>query len=110
MHYHLGYDYFDLPAGTVSEKVCLACLETLSVKRDVLDTRGKWGNSYPPEKQYRVDIFTCQWSEAPWHRQIIALLKEADKTPSSKIADLLNYEVEHIRKTRQATKKESIWW
>ena len=109
-HYNAGIDYFTPRAGTKETMVCEACKENLDVQRDVLITRGKYGNTLPQELHSLVDTFFCQHSDTDWHRQLIALLKECSRTPSQKISDILQSEIEEIRKTRIPTKGWSIFW
>lgn len=101
IHYHAGIDCFTPPAGTVDKKNCAACHSEMQVERNILSSSGKYGHPVPGRLE---DIFTCQYSATAWHRQVIALLQERDKTASKKIDDLLAEEIQQILITRQPTK------
>jgi len=107
--YRSGIDYFTPLAGTEKTIRCGACQEELDVQRDILRTKGKFGNTLPEELQHYEDIFTCRYSGEEWHSQIIALLREVDHTASQKLATLLESEIVEICRTRQTTKKLTGW-
>lgn len=50
------------------------------------------------------DDYTCPNSKSDWHKQIVALRASAIKTPSAKIAALLEQESAEILQSRKATK------
>lgn len=110
MHYHSGVDYFTPAAGSKESMTCEACLDQMEVQRDVMEIRGKFGNVMPEKYHRLTDIFTCRHAGQPWHDQLIALMREAERTPSKKLEDLLQTEIDEIRKIRVNTKKHNIWW
>lgn len=107
--YRAGIDYFTPLAGTEKTIRCKACQEELDVQRDVVRTRGKFGNPLPEDLQRHEDIFTCRNAGEEWHSQIIALLREIDQTASHKLATLLESEIVEICRTRQTTKELTAW-
>jgi hypothetical protein len=107
--YHAGIDYFTPLAGTQTTMRCQACKEELDVQRDILRTKGKFGNTLPADSHREEDVFTCRHAGEEWHSQIIALLKEIDRTASQKLASLLESEIVEICRTRQVTKKLTCW-
>lgn len=107
--YRSGIDYFTPAAGTVASMECSACKEPLDAQREVAVTRGKFGQELPENLHRIVDVFSCRYAGEEWHSQIIALLREIDKTASQKLASLLQSEIVEICRTRQATKKLTAW-
>lgn len=77
----------------------------MEVKRNVLRTKSKYGTGLPPELVKHEDIFTCSNAGQEWHTQLIALIKEIERTPSQKIAELIQSEIQEIKEKRQPTKK-----
>lgn len=107
--YRSGIDYFTPAVGTKKEMSCQACKGALDMQPDILITRGRFGQPYSEDQQYRVDVFTCRHAGEEWHSQIIALMREIDKTSSQKLSQLLESEIEEIRSTRKNTKKLSAF-
>jgi len=108
-HYSAGYDYFQNFPGKQDKAFCKACLAEMDVQRDVLITKCKFGVTLAEDKQYHTDIFTCSNVDHTWHRQIIALLRESERTPSQKLANLFLLEVEEIRASKKPTREIGYW-
>lgn len=103
-HYHAGFDYFTPKPGTATSLNCMACNQVMDVERDV---EVNIGNSFigPSGKTRQADKFTCPHSGSEWHDQVIALRKLQNDTPSSKIAQLLEEEIDEIILKRSPTKE-----
>lgn len=99
--YHAGFDYFSPEAGEHESVKCKACLCLMDVERGVLRTKGRYGILTEPRKE---DIFTCPNAGKDWHSQIIALIREKDRTPSTLLANLYEEEIVDIRKRKKKTK------
>jgi hypothetical protein len=50
------------------------------------------------------DVFCCPHSREDWHKQVVAILRQAKETPSSRLESLLRTEAEEILISRKATK------
>lgn len=107
-HYHSGYDHFTPSPGTQNEMFCNACRDKMDVKRGV-NGPTSWAESMGGGKHLH-DNFTCPNSGADWHDQLIALDKELHKTSSSKVAALIEAEIEELRYLRVCTRKAAGWY
>jgi hypothetical protein len=97
-HYHAGYDHFTPDPGTWAECHCKACGDLMEVKRGC-EGPTSWAMSMCKSKR-KYDSFTCKNSGQPWHNKVIALKQEARKTSSTKIAEIINSEVQEILSSR----------
>jgi hypothetical protein len=105
MHYNSGYDYFTpASADKIPHMLCKICGNNLDCQREQNHSGRRWPTpSITP--QFRiVDIFTCKNSGYDWHDQIMALMRECEKTSSSKITGIIMSEIDEIRILKKVTK------
>lgn len=91
---HNTTDTCERPTGENDTLNCGVCNTQMTVKRNI--------NTGNP--QYNYDQFTCPHKNQPWHKQIITLRQEQQKTPSRTITNLLENEIQTIQQTRKPTK------
>ena len=92
-------------AGVIPEveKVqCGVCGDVMNEKRGCYGPRS-YGESMLGGGSY-YDNFICPNHEESWHKQVVALRQEAQKTASNKLSELLDSEVQDILRNRKATK------
>jgi hypothetical protein len=89
-----GIDLFITEPDTVEEMYCVICGSKSDVERSLLGPtsgamamakRGKWH-----------DRFTCPHVDQPWHLQACDLYLEIKKTPSKRLAELMELDLEDI--------------
>lgn len=98
-------------AGTVDGPCsCGVCGETMTVERGCFGPRsyssamlfhstdGQQGGS-------AYDLFLCPYADADWHKQAVAIRREAGHTNSTRLQGILLKDAEDIISSRQATKK-----
>ena len=85
---------------------CGVCGEEMDVKRNVNGPRGSVQAMSGGKSPH--DVFTCPHREEQWHEQVVALRKEAKKTPSAKLEKLLLEEAEEILQSKECTKGEGF--
>ena len=86
---------------------CGVCGKSMAVERNVLGPTGfaeamlvRNGQS----EGHLHDTFWCEDREKDWHQQAKAIRKQADETPSKRLADLLYEEADEIVRTQKTTK------
>ncbi len=86
---------------------CGVCKTEMSVRRNVNGPRG-FVQAMSSGKSLH-DVFSCPHSDEEWHRQVVALRREATKTASKRHGDALQQEAEDILDYRQSTKKPPMF-
>jgi len=94
-----GWDVFNFSCAERDEVYCKVCHEKMRVTRN---TYGKMSMFGSPRTH---DLFTCKDSDEKWHKQVLALRLEIEKTPSKRISDLLYQDVAEIMGSKEATKE-----
>lgn len=89
--------------GTVKEAFCDICSAKMSVARNITGPTG-WSEAMA-RRGHAHDFFSCDYRNEPWHKQVAALKREAEKTPSAEIATIYDKEAKKILKTKVATKQ-----
>jgi uncharacterized Zn finger protein len=90
---YTGIDYFAPKPGTVQSMSCKACSEVMDVERDVFTDTG----------YHRADVFKCKNSGLGWHRQIVDLIQEQNKSACTRIREIIQEEIDDIRLSKKAT-------
>lgn len=91
-----GYDSFVTEPGKQEEMHCKVCGSLCDVERGVLgptsfmEAMGRRGKMH--------DMFQCPYSEQPWHKQALRLVKEIEKSPSPRLIELMRQDLEDILK------------
>jgi len=104
MPYHVGWDFFSPDPGKEESMNCRACGEIMDVTRNVDGPRG-WASAMSGRKSLH-DAFVCPHAGRGWHDQLIELLKLIRDTPSQKIADMLQEEVDQVKQTKRSSRKK----
>jgi len=99
-------DVFHRPPGEVQQINCRACGARCAV------TRGAHGPTCFAEALARHgrphDRFTCPHAGAPWHARACALRQEIDRTPSRRLAAVMEQELSELcaanLRNRQSTR------
>lgn len=95
----------DIGVVPLTESVCCGvCGDLMEEKRNCHGPRG-FATSLKGEHDY-YDQFLCSHRDTLWHRQVVALRLEIQTTASSKLAAMLQSEVEEILASRAATKAD----
>jgi hypothetical protein len=105
--HHSGWDFFTTAAGSVAEVRCRVCGAALAVRRGVVGPTG-WAHTRAIAAGVMGgtphDEFSCDLSGEPWHRQALALKRQAQETPSRRLERLLLEEAAEVVRRRAATK------
>lgn len=104
---HAAWDFFTSEPGLHARLHCRVCGEPMAVSRDVIGPTG-WTHAMAINagraKGRLHDSFRCERAGEAWHRQALALRREAEGTSSKRLADLLTAEADEVVRTREATK------
>lgn len=109
--YASGWEYFTPDLGTVDKCACLVCGADCEVKRNLKGPRG-WAQAVGRSKEYwetqppTHDSFWCPHAAEGWHRQVLAIKQEAEKTRSGWLREHLLQEAKYIIRDRQPTLEE----
>jgi hypothetical protein len=94
--------------GTVDTATCGICGALMTVERDQFGPTGF--AEAMAHKGHAFDFFECPHLAEAWHKQIDALQQEIEDTPSRKLADMMQSEVDEILRNHQATKTDFSSW
>jgi len=97
--YRSGWDVFAADCGSEEEKYCRVCNQKMKVERNAYGKTSMFGSP-----KYH-DQFTCNDSDEKWHRQALALRLGIEKTPSKRISELLEKDLEEVLDLKQSTKE-----
>jgi hypothetical protein len=100
---HRGWDYYISDLGKCETMTCPICKEVMEVERDVPGTPSYVNAVFGLAWDH--DFFWCKFRKESWHLQVLELLKMAESTPSSKLQQLLEEEIQTVLKDRKPTKK-----
>lgn len=100
LQYRYSPDPGTVPEGTVV--FCGVCGDKCDERRDLFGARS-YAASITGHRE-KFDAWSCPNSDKKWHKQAWKLMEMADATPSTKIAALLEEEVQEILKYRKPTK------
>jgi len=99
-------------AGTYGEDIkvfCGVCGRETTVERDLDGPRSFAGAMKLAATGIRStvlhDLYCCPDREEDWHKQVVLLRQEMDKTPSKKMEYILQAEVKDVLEYRAATKE-----
>lgn len=105
---HAGWDFFTADPGTREEMRCRVCGEVMAVHRGVVGPTS-WAHAMAiaagVSQGKPHDSFACDLGGEAWHRQALALKREAERTPSGELAVLLLAEADRLVRLRTATKE-----
>jgi hypothetical protein len=105
-HYS-GWDCIIAEPGSVKEARCRVCGEAMAVRRGVVGPTG-WAQATAIAAGVMGgtphDTFACVFSGEPWHRQALALKRQAEETPSRRLERALLDEAAEVVRRRAATK------
>ena len=89
---------------------CRVCGEPMVESRNVIGPTG-WAHALAiragQAKGRLHDEFHCERAGEAWHRQALALRRQAEQTPSKHLAELMTAEADEVVRTRTATKDQS---
>lgn len=95
-------EHYDSDIGKVGTCLCGICLDEMEVKRGNPPYNSFVGAICNRNRHY--DLFWCKNRQEDWHIQARALMKKIAETPSKKIADIMQEELEEVLLKRIATK------
>jgi hypothetical protein len=105
--HHSGWDFFTATPGSVEEARCRVCGEAMAVRRGVVGPTG-WAHAMAIVAGVRegtpLDAFACDLSGEAWHRQALALKRQAEATPGRRLERALLDEAAEVVRRRAATK------
>lgn len=96
MTMHKGYDSFTPDAGTVNTCICKVCGSVMNIEKNCrgptsyVEAIGKITRNY--------DHFTCNYSNESWHKTVLELILEKEKTASVSIKKMLEKEAHDLIK------------
>jgi hypothetical protein len=93
--------------GTVKGPVCCGVCGTQMLEERGLEGARSWTQAMCRGKS-KYDSFTCPVHKEDWHRQVIALRREARDTSSKLLEQMLLEEADEVLRTRSATKDVSF--
>lgn len=95
---------FRAAPGEIEELNCGVCYSVMKVEQNVgLHTSFAAALSGKSELRSVFDRYLCPHCEEGWHKQVVAIRKEADQTSSARLRDLLIDESNEIVCTRETT-------
>jgi hypothetical protein len=101
--HHTGWDFFTTAPGSVEEVRCRVCGEVLAARRGVVGPTG-WAHAQAITAGVRGgtphDEFACVFSGEAWHRQALALKRQAQQTPSRRLERALLDEAAEVVRRR----------
>ena len=89
-----GYDSFYLEPDSQDEMVCKVCGTTCHVERNVIGPTG-WVEGMAGRGHWH-DKFQCPHRNAAWHKKALDLVMEIEKTPSKRVAELLQLDLDEL--------------
>lgn len=100
----LNYEVKYTPAGQAKDLACDTCKESMDVMRNQPGRAGRFSGMFPYCMTNVHDEFTCFNSDAPWHKQAVAILELIEETPSREIEKILRKELDGILSSKKPTK------
>lgn len=107
MALHKGWDIVITEPGERESMTCPVCNEEMEVKRNVTGPTS-WAGAIM-RKEHLHDTFTCNNAGKKWHKQVRKLREEILATPSAKLAEIFQGEIEQILVRKRCTKEVSDW-
>lgn len=98
---HAGYDTLAPACGEHDSMTCRTCGDVMNVERNIMGATS-FAEAMGGRKHLH-DRFICPNAGTPWHEQVIALMKEGDKTSSATIRGILLKEITEILASRRPT-------
>lgn len=92
-------------AGTVDECYCTVCDSKMDVTRSCYGVT----SSLPMSSKRNYDMFECPYRKELWHKQVIALKRQAKDSCSFHLKKMLLEEASQIYQTRVATVEAGTW-
>ena len=89
-----GYDSFYLEPDSQDEMVCKVCGTTCHVERNVIGPTG-WVEGMAGRGHWH-DKFQCPHRNAAWHKKALDLVMEIEKTPSKRVAELMQLDLDEL--------------
>lgn len=88
------YTYFFENPGEVMQRNCLVCDSVCLVKRDQLGPTS-WAGAVAKVSTPH-DYFYCPHQDEDWHKQALELLLAIEKTPSKRMAGMMEQELSDL--------------
>ncbi len=89
-----GYDCFFPDPGTEQTMYCRVCKTECNVQRNVY---GPTSSVAAMAKKFRLhDLFICPHADTGWHEKALRLVIAIDKTPSKRVAHLMQQDLEDL--------------
>ena len=101
-----GYDFFIASPGEMDEMKCKVCNSTCIVSRDQLGPTSF--ASALANQEALHDEFKCPNADKMWHQAALELIKAIEATPSKRIANLMQLDLDDILDTNIKKKKNYL--
>ncbi len=89
-----GYDFFITDPGTEQTIRCHVCNTECDAKRNVY---GPTSFATAMAKNFRLhDMFVCPHADTAWHEQALRLVRAIEETPSKRVAQLMQQDLEDL--------------
>jgi hypothetical protein len=89
-----GYDYFIVDPGTKERMQCQVCQTECDIRQNVY---GPTSFSTAMARDFRLhDVFICPHTDERWHEQALQLVVEIENTPSKRVAQLMQQDLEDL--------------
>ena len=89
-----GYDCFYSEPDSHEEMVCKVCGTTCDVERSVIGPTG-WAEGMAGRGHWH-DKFQCPHRNSSWHKTALELVMEIEKTPSKRVAELMQQDLDEL--------------
>lgn len=97
-----GYDAFHPNPGEYDKMHCLVCDAEMNVRRNCNGPTGMIEAMGGFKRLH--DSFICPHTDEDWHKQALNLTREAEKTCSQKLTNLLLLERSEVIKSKKVSK------
>lgn len=87
----IGYEAFFEKPGEIQERRCRVCGTVCEAKRDQVGPTG-WAEAVGNHSHLH-DYFQCPYTGEAWHRQALELVQAIEKTPSERVAALMQQDL-----------------
>lgn len=91
-----GTDRFTAAPGTAEKMRCRVCQTDCTVRRNV-NGPASFGEAMA-KRSHRHDVFECPHAGAAWHGQALRLVEALEDTPSKRVAQLLQQDLDDLRR------------
>lgn len=89
-----GYDIFYTAPDTVEQIHCRVCHSLCDVERNLTGPTA-WAEASARRGHWH-DEFACPHRQKEWHKQALELVLEIEKTPSKRLAELMQHDLDDL--------------